>query len=217
MADEGHNRALYVTGLIKDSEFKRALVDTGASKNIITMKTLKAAKFPQNKIVLHPILMTGFEGSQIHTYGYAYIDLKVGPIQSKTKFHVIEQEPDYHMILGQPWLYDNKVVPSTYHQCMKALLNNKIVRIAASASPYAPVYDAEFLESQQDIPEPPNKIHSTPLPIWKSIEEEVTDKPSSSDVKSIKSSATPIKRRKGQVSTPRSNFITSHDAEGRTI
>ncbi|XP_026440727.1 uncharacterized protein LOC113339709 [Papaver somniferum] len=133
------------------------------------MKTLKTARFPQNKIVRHPILMTGFEGSQIHTYGYAYIDLKVGLIQSKVKFHVIEQEPDYLMILGHPWLHDNKVVPSTYHQYMKAILNNKIVRIPASSSPYAPVYDAEFLESQKSIPEPPSKVCSIPLPRWKTI------------------------------------------------
>ncbi|XP_026450535.1 uncharacterized protein LOC113350611 [Papaver somniferum] len=211
MADEGHNRALYVTGFIKDSEFKRALVDTGASINIITMKTLKASKFPQNKIIRHPILTTGFEGSQIHIYGYAYIDLKVRPIQSKAKFHVIEQEPDYHMILGRPWIHENKVVPSTYHQCMKALLNNKIVCIAASSSTYALVYDAEFLESQKDIPEPPRKIYSTTLPIWESIEK-AANKPSPSGTKLIKSFATPVKRRKDQDTMPRSNFIASHDA-----
>lgn len=43
MTDEGHDRALYVTGFIKGIEFKRALVDTGASTNIVTMKTLRMA------------------------------------------------------------------------------------------------------------------------------------------------------------------------------
>ncbi|XP_026430805.1 uncharacterized protein LOC113327902 [Papaver somniferum] len=191
MTEEGHNRALFVTASIKGAEFRRVLIDTGASTNLVTMKTLKEAKVPQTKIVHHPILMTGFEGSQSHTYGYVYVDLKVGSIQSTVKLHVIEKDPDYHMILGRLWLYDNKVVPSTYHQCMKSLLNNKIIRIPASVSPYALVHDAEFLEPKS-IPEPPSSIYSTPLPSWKSMEK--ADQPSPTDAKSIKSSTTPLKR-----------------------
>lgn len=61
--EEGHNRSLYVTAFIKNSEFKRALVDTGASTNLVTMKTLKEAKVPQRNFFHHPILMTGFQGS----------------------------------------------------------------------------------------------------------------------------------------------------------
>ncbi|XP_026435185.1 uncharacterized protein LOC113332899 [Papaver somniferum] len=82
---------------------------------------------------------------------------------------------------------------------MKYLLNNKIIRIPASVSPYAPVHDTEFLEPPKNIPEPPSKIRSTPLPSWKTIEK--ADKPSSTGAKSIKSSITPLKRRQGQASS----------------
>ncbi|XP_026377930.1 uncharacterized protein LOC113272289 [Papaver somniferum] len=211
MAGEVHNRALFVTSSIKNSEFRRVLIDTGASTNLVTMKTLKEAKVPQSKIVHHPILMTGFEGIQSHTYGYVYVDLKVGPIQSTVKFHVIDKDHDYHMILGRPWLHDNKVFPSTYHQCIKALVNNKIVRIPASVSPYALVYDAKFLESPKSIPQPPCKICSTPLPNWKSVEK--ADKSSSTDAKSSKLSIKLLKRRQGKGTNHKeSNFITDYDA-----
>ncbi|XP_026433055.1 uncharacterized protein LOC113330463 [Papaver somniferum] len=129
MAEEGHNRGLYVTALINDFDFKRALIDTDIASNVVPLKTLKAAKFQQCKIVLQPIVMTDFEGNKTSSYGYTYLDLKVGLVYSTVKFHVIEKQPDYHMILRRTWLHDNKVVPSTYHQHMKSQLNDKVVRI----------------------------------------------------------------------------------------
>lgn len=99
---------------------------------------------------------------------------------------------------------------------MKALLDNKIVRIPASSSPYSPVYDTEFLESQNGIPGPPSRIHNTPLPSWKTIEKADND-PSSSTAKVIKSPTTPTKCHNDQVSTPGTNFTTDRDVEGRII
>ncbi|XP_026397009.1 uncharacterized protein LOC113291726 [Papaver somniferum] len=90
----------------------------------------------------------------------------------------------------------------------------QIVCIPASVSPYAPVYDAEFLESPKSIPEPPSKICGTQLPSWKSIEK--ADEPPSIDAKSIKPSTTPLKRRQGQASSDVDigAFLAREDEEG---
>lgn len=123
MAEEGHNRALHVTARIKGLEFKRALIDTGASSNVITLKTLKTAKVRPDAVTQQPTTMTDFEGNQTNTYRYVNLNVSVGPIRSKVRFKVIEKESEYHMILGRPWLHDNKIVPSTYHQFLKTIVN----------------------------------------------------------------------------------------------
>lgn len=169
MAEEGHNRALHVTARIKDSEFKRALIDTGASSNVITLKTLRTTKVCPCKIVRQPTTMTDFEGNQTSTYGYVNPNLLVGPVQSKVKFEVIEKESDYHMILGRPWLHDNRIVPSTYHQCLKNMLNEEVARIPALLSPYAPICGVELFEPREAPQEESDKVHCISLATWESI------------------------------------------------
>ena len=41
--------------------------------------------------------------------------LRVGPIVALTRFHVINLEVSYHVLLGRQWLYKHHFSPSTYH------------------------------------------------------------------------------------------------------
>ncbi|XP_070013590.1 uncharacterized protein [Nicotiana sylvestris] len=40
-------------------------------------------------------------------------------MQSSAWLHVIDAKTSYNVLLGRLWIYENKVVPSTYHQCLK--------------------------------------------------------------------------------------------------
>ena len=52
------------------------------------------------------------------------------------RFHVVKTEVSYHILLGRPWLHKHRLVPSTYHQCVKGRLNGKMIRIVANPSPF---------------------------------------------------------------------------------
>ncbi|KAL0446207.1 UNVERIFIED_CONTAM: hypothetical protein Slati_1748600 [Sesamum latifolium] len=41
-------------------------------------------------------------------------------------FHVIDAKTSYNMLLGRPWLHENIVVPSTWHQCFKYYHNGLV-------------------------------------------------------------------------------------------
>ena len=58
--------------------------------------------------------------------------LRVGPIIALTRFHVINSEVSYHVLLGCPWLHKHCLIPSTYHQCVKGRLVGRLVRIPAN-------------------------------------------------------------------------------------
>ena len=49
-----------------------------------------------------------------------------------TRFHVINAEVSYHVLLGRSWLHKHHLIPSTYHQCIKGRLNGRLVRIPAN-------------------------------------------------------------------------------------
>ena len=71
--------------------------------------------------------VTGFRGRGEYTAGYIQLWLKVGPIASLARFHVVKMDVSYHVLLGKPWLHKHRLVPSTYHQCVKGRLNSKMI------------------------------------------------------------------------------------------
>ena len=113
--------------------------------------------------------VTGFKGAAEYTISHIQLVLKVGPIVVLTRFHVVSTAVSYHALLRRPWLYKHKLVPSTYHQCMKGHLNGKPIRIPATATPFdesethyveAACYDEVTLTKEGLI----SKVVGTPLP-----------------------------------------------------
>ena len=91
--------------------------------------------------------VTGFGGRGEYTAGHIQLWLKVGPIASQACFHVVRTEVSYHVLLGRPWLHKHRLVPSTYHQCVKGRLNGKMIRIAD-------LRELPMCKDVQDDPEP---------------------------------------------------------------
>jgi hypothetical protein len=173
-----HRRPLYLSVVIKDVQVRRALVDTGSCLNLIPLSTLQAVNLPQQKIQGSPMEVIGFGGMTEHTMGHVQLVLKVGPIVALIRFHVVNAETSYHVLLGRPWLHKHKLVSSTYHQCVKGRLNGKPIRIAANSCPFdqteahfveAALYDDLASTGEPSIVRP----CGTPLPAWEDIKDDL--------------------------------------------
>ena len=81
-----HSKPLYIATQINNVHIRRALVDIGASLNLIPTSTLKAARIPLSRIVSAPIEVFGFAGIHECTIGSIKLVLKVGPIVALTHF-----------------------------------------------------------------------------------------------------------------------------------
>ena len=121
--------------------------------------------------------VTGFGGRGEYTAGHIQLWLKVGPIASLARFHVVRTEVSYHVLLGRPWLHKHRLVPSTYHQCVKGRLNGKMIRIAANPSPFeqAEAHLVETMFYDQWAPSGENvvtKPQGTFVPRWKDVQDD---------------------------------------------
>ena len=141
-----HRRPLFLAASINQIPIKRALVDTGASVNLIPLSTLQAAGISEKKIQGCLMEVTGFGGRGEYTTGHIQLWLKVGPIAALARFHVVRTEVSYHVLLGRPWLHKHRLVPSTYHQCVKGRLNGRMIRTATNPSPFEQV-EAHLVET----------------------------------------------------------------------
>ena len=107
-----HLRPLYLMAFV---QIRRALVDTGASLNLIALSTLEAVGLASRRILGAPMEITKFGGSAESTEGYVQLALRMGPIVALTRFHVINSEVSYHVLLGRSWLHKHRLIASMYH------------------------------------------------------------------------------------------------------
>ena len=119
--------------------------------------------------------MAGFAGMQEHTIGSIQLVLRAGPIVALTRFHVIDSAVPYHALLGRPWLHRHKLVPSTYHQCVKGRFLGKPIRIPSNNTPFdlfeAHYFEADFYNEFTPCGEDATlKPIGTPLSDWEVIE-----------------------------------------------
>ena len=141
-----HSRPLYVATWINDVHIRRALVDIDASLNLVPASTLQAAEIPLNRVIGTSVEVASFARMQEHTIGSIQLVLRVGPIVALTRFHVIDSVVPYHALLGRPWLHRHKLVPSTYHQCVKGRFLGKPMRIPANHTPFD-LFEAQYFEA----------------------------------------------------------------------
>ena len=170
-----HRRPFYLAASINQIPIKKALVDTSAFVNFIPLSTLQAAGISKRKIQGCPMEVIGFDGRGEYTAGHIQLWLKVGPIASLARFHVVKTEVSYHVLLGRPWLHKHRLVPSTYHQCVKGRLNGRMIRIVANPSPFkqAEAHLVETMFYDQWAPSGESSIskpRGTFVPKWEDIQ-----------------------------------------------
>ena len=169
-----YRRPLYLAASIIQIPIKRALVDTGTSVNLIPLNMLQAVRIPESKIQGCLMKVTGFRGRCEYTAGHIQLWLKVGPIASLARFHVIKTKVSYHILLERPWLHKHHLILSTYHQYMKGRLNDRMMRITTNPSPFEQVeahlveimfYDEWAPSGESSISKP----QGTFVPKWEDI------------------------------------------------
>ena len=111
----------------------------GASINLISLSTLRATGISERNIQGCLLEVTWFRGKGEYTACHFQLWLKVGPVSSLVHFLMVKIKVSHHILLGRPWLHKHRLIPSTYHQCVKGRLNCRMIRIAANPSPFKQV------------------------------------------------------------------------------
>ncbi|XP_076927239.1 uncharacterized protein LOC143590732 [Bidens hawaiensis] len=124
-----HHEDLIITLNVANCFVRRILVDNGSSVNIIQLDTLKRMNIPKSVIVSKYLVLAGFSGEAKSIVGEIKPLVCVEGVKSIRKFCVIDTPTTFNLILGRPWIHEMKVVPSTYHQCIKLSAPWGIVKI----------------------------------------------------------------------------------------
>nr|XP_016457610.1 PREDICTED: uncharacterized protein LOC107781424 [Nicotiana tabacum] len=113
-----HYDALVITLRIADTVVKRIMVDDGSGACIIHPRVLMQMR-PKDKIIPRCITLTGFNNAVERTSREISLPVLAGGVTLETIFHVMNQETAYNAIIGRPWIYAMRAVPSSFYQVIK--------------------------------------------------------------------------------------------------
>ncbi|KAL0456162.1 UNVERIFIED_CONTAM: hypothetical protein Slati_0955400 [Sesamum latifolium] len=81
-------------------------------------------------------MIQGFNQEGQRAVGIIRLQLTMENMVSTALFHVIDAKISYNMLLDRPWLHENAVVLSTWHQCFKYCRNGIVKKVLGDSKPF---------------------------------------------------------------------------------
>ncbi|KAH0636782.1 hypothetical protein KY285_036491 [Solanum tuberosum] len=145
--DTFHNRPLFMVGFSREKKVNRILIDGGSGINIILIRIMKELGISTADLTDSRLMIQGFNQGGQRSIGTVKIDLTIGELQSSMWLHVIDAKTSYNILLGRSWVHENKVIPSTYHQCLKYYEDGVAKRIIVDDNPFTEA-EAHFADAK---------------------------------------------------------------------
>ncbi|XP_071906004.1 uncharacterized protein [Coffea arabica] len=127
----GHNKALYIVVRCNGKMLPKVLIDNGSALNICPWSTLEKLGLQDIKLRPSGTVVRGFDGAQREPIGEVDLVVEMGPAQFQITCQVMHFSSVYNVLLGRPWIHKSGAVPSSLHQLLKFVVNDKLITIFA--------------------------------------------------------------------------------------
>ncbi|XP_070015667.1 uncharacterized protein [Nicotiana sylvestris] len=99
-----------MVGYMRDERVNRILVDGGSSVNILSIHTVKELRIPMNELSQNHVMIQGFNQGGQRAIGAIMLGITIEDMQSSAWLHVIDAKNSCNILLGRPWIHENKNV-----------------------------------------------------------------------------------------------------------
>ena len=144
-----HDNALVIRLDVGGCELSRVMIDTGSSTDVLFYDAFKRMGFTKALLKQERTPLIGFAGETTYSLGSIELAVTAGEIRKIVEFIVIDRPAPFNVILGRPWQYSMKAVPSTYHQCLKFPTPKGVETIRGSQKSSRTCYLASFKDIEQ--------------------------------------------------------------------
>ncbi|KAL0445319.1 UNVERIFIED_CONTAM: hypothetical protein Slati_2254600 [Sesamum latifolium] len=182
LGSKPHNRPLFIAGYVREQKVNRILIDGGSAVNILPLRILKELGIPMDELSNSHLMIQDFNQGGQRAVGIIRLQLTMEDMVSTALFHVIDAKTSYNMPLGRPWLHENVVVPSTWHQCFKYCRNGIVKKMLGDSKPFTEV-ESHFADAKYYIEGAKKEKEVLPSEEPKSYSNQSTRKNDSSTIK----------------------------------
>jgi len=127
-----HDDALVIRIDLGNYELSRIMIDTGSSADVLFYDAFKKMGHLDSELQGRKTPLTWFAGETTFSLGTIQLPTVARGVRRLTSFLVVDKKASFNAIIGRPWLHAMKVVPSTYHQCIKFPLDKGITVVYSS-------------------------------------------------------------------------------------
>ncbi|KAI3457318.1 hypothetical protein Pfo_013981 [Paulownia fortunei] len=159
-----HNRPLFITGYTREQKVNRILIDGGSAVNILPLRTLKELGISMDELANSRLMIQGFNQGDAKT--------------------------SYNMLLGRPWLHENGVIPSTWHQCFKYCRDGVVKRVLGDDKPFTEA-ESHFADAKYYL-EDAKKLKAKDSPSHEKSNQQNDGRSSSTEVGPLKELVLPL-------------------------
>ncbi|PKI37560.1 hypothetical protein CRG98_042051 [Punica granatum] len=130
------------------------MIDNGSSLNVCPVTTLKQTNVDLNRIRPSKTAVRAFDGSRREVNGEIDLLIDISPCSFSVTFQVLDIPNAFSLLLGRPWIHSAGAIPSSLHQKVKFIVDEKIITVKGeedyaiykeTAVPYISVRDDENL------------------------------------------------------------------------
>ncbi|KAA3483745.1 hypothetical protein EPI10_005891 [Gossypium australe] len=147
----GSTKALHITTRCKGYTLPSMLIDNGSALNVLPLSTLKRLPIDSSHMKACQNIVRAFDGTERRVMGRMDVSLLIGPNTYDVDFLVMDIKPSYNCLLGRPWIHSTGAVPSSLHQKLKLVTENRLVTINAEEDIIATVTNkAPYLETNEE-------------------------------------------------------------------
>jgi len=111
-----HLKPLFIQAKINGVGVNKALVDGGATVNLLPQSLLSKIGLSDTDLKPHNVVLTNYEGTTRNSLGDVEVELIVGSVSRTTMFMVVPSKANFNVLLGREWIRGVGAVPSTLHQ-----------------------------------------------------------------------------------------------------
>ncbi|XP_010475131.1 PREDICTED: uncharacterized protein LOC104754605 [Camelina sativa] len=111
--DKPHDDALIVRLDVGGCELSRIMIDTGSSVDLLFYDAFKRMGYPDSELKGAKTPLTGFAGDTTLAKGTISLIVEARGVRRLIDFVVVDRLAPFNAILGRPWLYGMRAVPST--------------------------------------------------------------------------------------------------------
>ncbi|XP_031382363.1 uncharacterized protein LOC116196653 [Punica granatum] len=124
-----HSRALHIVCKCNNFIVGRVMIDNGSALNVCPVSTLKQMNVDFNRIRPSKIAVRAFDGLRRDVNGEIDLLIDVGPCSFAVTFQVLDIPNAFSLLLGRPWIHSAGVVPSSLHQKLKFIVEEKLITV----------------------------------------------------------------------------------------
>ncbi|XP_017976395.1 PREDICTED: uncharacterized protein LOC108661917 [Theobroma cacao] len=151
---KGNYKALHITTKCKGCTVVKVLLDNGLSLNVMPMRTLARLPIDMSYMRKSQMIVRAFDRTRREVVGDIEIPIKIDSCTFSTEFQVMDIVLSYNYLLGRPWIYLARAIPSSLHQKFKFIVDGKIVCVNREEDLLiSKLADTPYVKAKEEVPE----------------------------------------------------------------